>query len=277
MRIICTLVVAFFTIFMPALSNAADVEIMKPAVTGLSNIPKSVLLVGNSFMYYNNGVNSWARQISKDIGEPISFTMATIGGAGLDWHLVKSYLRPNGLRSYSTTSDGSNKLIFHDYPDGKIFDAVILQDNSQGPIHPELSKLFAKYAAIHCKDIREVGSEPLIMMTWAYRDKPEMTEQLANATIAVANENRAMVVPVGLAFANARKGLPDLQLIVGDNRHPTPAGTYLEACVIVSTLTKKSTVGAKCTGVGEAKISPEAAAYLQKVAWDTVRAFFGWK
>ena len=31
-----------------------------------------------------------------------------------------------------------------------------------------------------------------------------MTQQLADATTAVANENNAMVVPVGLAFAKSR-------------------------------------------------------------------------
>ena len=46
-------------------------------------------------------------------------------------------------------------------------------------------------------------------MTWAYADKPEMTKQLADATIAVANENNALVIPVGLAFANALKQRPD--------------------------------------------------------------------
>lgn len=250
---------------------------MQPLVTKLANPPKTVLLVGNSFMYYNNGVGAYAGRISRQMGCPIAFTMAAIGGAGLDWHPVKSYLRPNGLRSYSTRGDGSNRLAFHEYPDGKIFDAVILQDNSQGPIHPELAKRFAQSAARHCRDIREAGSEPLLMMTWAYADRPEMTMQLANATIAVANENKAMVVPVGLAFANALKGDPGLRLTVADKRHPTVAGTYLEACVIFATLSGRSPEGAACTGIGEARISAETAAYLQKAAWDAVANFFGWE
>lgn len=267
--LLCSIILAY------AITYASDGEIMKPVVTELANIPKTVLLVGNSFMYYNNGAGSYAHLISKDMGMPISFTMAAISGSGLSWQTVKCYLRPNGLRSYSVAGDGGNSIVFHDYPEGRIFDAVILQDNSQGPIHPDLSELFVKYAAIHCSDIREAGSEPLLMMTWAYAGKSAMTEQLANATIAVANENRAMVVPVGRAFANALKDKPDLKLIVADNRHPTVAGTYLEACVIFSTLTKKSPEGAKCTGVGEARISRETAAYLQKAAWATVRDFFG--
>mgnify|MGYP000506080547 CR=1 FL=1 len=108
-------------------------------------------------------------------------------------------------------------------------------------------------------------------MTWAYADKPEMTKQLADATIAVANENNAMVIPVGLAFANALKQRPELKMTVADNRHPTAAGTYLEAATILAALTKKSPEGSSYLGGCEKPLKEKDAAFLQKVAWDTVR------
>lgn len=255
---------------------AADYTV-KPAVTSLKSAPQKVLLVGNSFMYYNCGVNGYLSGITKAKGTKLSATMATIGGAGLDWHDVKSYLRPNGLSSYSTLNDGSNKLIFHKYPDGKVFDAVVMQDNSQGPIHPELKKFFEKYAAIHAKDVRATGAEPLFMMTWAYAGRPEMTQQLSDATIKVANANNAMVVPVGLAFAQALRERPDIKMTIADNRHPTAAGSYLEAAVLYATLTKKSPEGADFLGGCEKPLPPEDAEFLQSVAWKTVKDFFGWK
>lgn len=256
--------------------TAADYSV-KPKVTELKSLPDKVLLVGNSFMYYNCGVNGYLSGLVKAKGGKLSATMATIGGAGLDWHLVKTYLRPDGLSSYSTTNDGTNRLIFHKYPDGKVFDAVVLQDNSQGPVHPELSKFFVKYADIHSKDIRATGAEPLFMMTWAYAGRPEMTKELADATTKVANDNNAMVIPVGLAFANALKGKKDLKLTVEDNRHPTAAGTYLEACVLYAVLTKSSPEGADYLGGCEKPLTKDLAHYLQKVAWDTCKEFFGWK
>ena len=115
------------------------------------------------------------------------------------------------------------------------------------------------------------------LLTWAYADKPEMTKQLADATIAVANENNALVIPVGLAFANALKQRPDLKLTVADNRHPTSAGTYLEAATILAALTKKSPEGASYLGGCEKPLTEKDAAFLQKVAWDTVKNFYGWK
>ena len=261
---------------MASAAFAADYSV-KPLVTDLKAAPERVLLVGNSFMYYNCGINGYLSGFAKAKNAKLSATMATIGGAGLDWHDVKSYLRPNGLSSYSTLNDGSNRLVFHKYEDGKVFDAVVLQDNSQGPVHPELRKFFEKYAAIHSKDIRATGAEPLFMMTWAYKDKPEMTKALADATTTVANANHAMVVPVGLAFARALRERPDLGMTVADNRHPTAAGSYLEGAVLIATLTKTSPEGAKFNGGCEKPLSDKDAAFLQRVAWETVTEFFGWK
>ncbi len=254
---------------------AADYTV-QPLVKGLQSAPQRVLLVGNSFMYYNCGVNGYLSGIAKDKGVSQRYTMATIGGSGIDWHDVKSYLRPNGLSSYSTLNDGSNKLIFHKYPDGKVFDAVVLQDNSQGPIHPELSKFFKKYAAIHSNDIRKAGAEPVFLMTWAYKDRPEMTQQLADATTQVANENKAMVIPVGLAFAQSLRERPDLAMTVADNRHPTAAGSYLEAAVIFAALNKVSPEGVDFLGGCEKPLKEADAKHLQSVAWKTVKAFYGW-
>ena len=48
------------------------------------------------------------------------------------------------------------------------------------------------------------------MMTWAYKDKPEMTSLLADATIEVANENSASVIPYGMAFERSSKDFPEI-------------------------------------------------------------------
>ncbi len=247
-----------------------------PKVTSLTKTPTSTLLAGNSFMYYNNGIVQWVQGLVAAGKDKISASMVTIAYSGLDWHPMEAYLRPNAINSYTTLNDGSNKLLFRQ-DKGPVFDAVVMQDNSQGPIHPELSKFTAKYAKAHAETIRKAGAQPLIMLTWAFPGKPEMTRQLADATIKVANDNDIMVVPVGLAFAEALKGKPDTKLIIADNRHPSVAGTYLEACVLYATLLKKSPEGLPWYGLGELQLPKDEAQYLQKTAWETVTAFFGWK
>jgi hypothetical protein len=58
-------------------------------------------------------------------------------------------------------------------------------------------------------------------------------------------------------------------LVVDDRRHPTVAGSYLGACVILATLYGINPVGNKArSGLADAD-----AAYLQQVAWETVTEF----
>lgn len=49
------------------MAQAADYTV-KPTVTSLKTTPKSILLVGNSFMYYNCGVNGYLSGIAKAKG-----------------------------------------------------------------------------------------------------------------------------------------------------------------------------------------------------------------
>jgi hypothetical protein len=106
-------------------------------------------------------------------------------------------------------------------------------------------------------------------MSWAYQDKPEMTQQLAAEYIRVGKENNALVVPAGLAFAQSMAKRPDLNLYVADKRHPSLMGTYLAACTVVASVYKTNPVGLKYT----AGLPPEVAAHLQAVAWETSQAF----
>ena len=108
-------------------------------------------------------------------------------------------------------------------------------------------------------------------MSWAYADKPEMTQQLAEAYTKAGNELKAMVIPAGLAFARSIAKRPDLNLYVADERHPIPAGTYLAAATTYAMPSRKSPVGLKFN----ATIEPAVAAYLQGIAWESVQEYRG--
>ena len=108
-------------------------------------------------------------------------------------------------------------------------------------------------------------------MTWAYKDKPEMTAQLAEQYTMAGNNNDALVIPGGLAFAKAISKRPDLEFYQPDKRHPTLIGTYLGACTIYSSVYKKSPVG----NTYLAGLDPKIASFLQATAWETVLEYFG--
>ncbi|MBT8416317.1 MAG: hypothetical protein KJO42_02670 [Silicimonas sp.] len=105
------------------------------------------------------------------------------------------------------------------------------------------------------------------------RFDPNQTAVLEKHYVEAGNANGALVIPVGLAFAESYKRKPDMNLHKAfDGSHPNLLGTYLAASVVYATL-YQSPVGNGYDYFG--KISKEDAAYLQQVAQDTVANFFG--
>ena len=102
-------------------------------------------------------------------------------------------------------------------------------------------------------------------MTWAYKDKPDMTTKLAEEYTIAGNDSDALVISAGLAFARAVSKRPDLEFYQPDKRHPALIGTYLAASTIYSSIYKKSPVGNSYISSIDAK----TANFLQSVAWET--------
>ncbi len=153
----------------------------------------------------------------------------------------------------------------------KLFDAAIMMDCSQGPIHPTLKTVFTEYAKKDSDIVRAKGAKPVFFMSWAYADKPEMTAQLAEAYTIAGNENNALVIPAGLAFAEALDKQPEINLYAIDKCHPSAAGTYLASCAVFAALTGRSPV----SNTYLANIDAQTAAFLQNVAWETVQEYYG--
>jgi hypothetical protein len=146
-----------------------------------------------------------------------------------------------------------------------------MMDCSQCPIHPKLKSVFTEYAKKDADIVRAHGTKPIFFMSWAYEDKPEMTQQLAEAYTLAGNDNNALVIPAGLAFARMRAKQPELNLYQPDRRHPSMAGTYLASCVTFAALTGRSPVGNPYL----AGLDEVTAKMLQTTAWETVQDYYG--
>jgi hypothetical protein len=228
-----------------------------------------MLWVGNSFFYYNNSMHGHVGQLlmaqSDSAKRNVRNVSATISGSGINWHDMEAYFKPGGVSSYSFVGD--NEVRFNTFD--KAFDAVMMMDCSQCPIHPKLRPVFHEFAKKHSDTVRKHGAEPVLFMSWAYSDKPEMTEPLAAEYTQVGQANNALVVPAGLAFANSLASRPDISLIIGDKRHPTLQGTYLGACSVLASVFKVNPVGNTYT----AGLPADVAAHLQAVAWATAQKY----
>jgi hypothetical protein len=232
---------------------------------GMKN-PKQILFVGNSYFYYNNSLHNHvvrlARTADPENSKAYQFRSATISGAYLKYHPVESYLKPGAVG--------------YDKP----FDVVILQGHSASQTTPEKHEEFVGKVKEFDKLIKDSGARTALYMTHAYTQKhkkynPEMVEMNRKGYLDAGNQVGALVIPVGLAFQAAYDKKPGLELQQEyDGSHPNEFGTYLAACVVYASLYEQSPVGNTYHMMHP--IDAEMATFLQTVAWDTVKSFYGW-
>ncbi len=237
-----------------------------PTRANFEGKPQALLWVGNSFFYYNNSMHNHFGRLVRASGSSVRSTSSTISGAGLDWHDMDSLLRPDGLGRYSFVGD--NDIRFN--KPGRQYDLAIMMDCSQCPVHTQLGPVFHATVKKHAQSLTQAGVKPVLFMSWAYKDKPEMTAQLAEQYTLAANAVDALVIPAGLAFANAIAKNPAIELYEADKRHPSLAGTYLAACTAYAALYRISPVGLNYS----AGLDAATVALLQNAAWDATQAYF---
>lgn len=205
--------------------------------TGNRDLPEErVLFIGNSFTFYNGGID----QVLRGLAPNTVVDSATQGGYRLFDHL-KDARTMDKLRAGGWTR-------------------VVLQEQSQFPViqfHDFLDS--AKRLAATA---RKAGAAPLLLMTWARPDaKGVTTPSLKAAFLRAGKAVPAPVIPAGTAFGDVLAARPDITLNQVDG-HPTPAGTYLAGCVAYATIFGVSPVGNSFT----AGLDPALAATLQEAA-----------
>lgn len=242
---------------------------VRPDVKSLGiDAPKSALFAGNSFFYFNNSVHDHLRALARAATPSVNLraVSVTISASSFGWHDMESYFRPGALSSYSFTAD--NRIVTNRFD--RLFDVAVIMDCSQCPIHPEFKAQFHQLAKAHIDTIRRHGAQPVLFMSWAYADAPEMTQPLADAYTKAGNDNRALVVPVGLAFARVVQQHPQINLYHTDKRHPSLAGTYLASLMLYGALYGQSPEGLSYT----AGLDADVARTLQRVGWQTLQDYY---
>lgn len=227
--------------------------------------PHRVLFVGNSYLYYGDSLHNHVRRLAvaadPSLEKKLEYKSATIGGASLAHHNVDHLTQPGRIGVKEP------------------FQLVILQEGSSAYASEARRRQFRDTAAAHAKTIADRGGAVALYMTHAYvaphkQAKPEAIREIEAMTVAVGNEIGALVIPVGLAFEEAYRRRPELALHKAfDGSHPDLLGTYLAACTVYAAVYGRSPVGNSYDYFG--KIDKATAAFLQEVAADTVKQFYG--
>jgi hypothetical protein len=218
----------------PAGASLAPTAAAPPGAT-------SVLFVGNSYTYVNDLPGTVAR-LAEGLGLRVAFESVAPGGWSLEQH----------ERSKATQAR----------IEAREWDFVVLQEQSERPAFDEGQVAREVFPAALALDARVHARAPhartVFYETWARKDGDApnckavprvcthdgMRARLADTYRALARKAGGVLAPVGTAWEQALVTHPEVNLYAADGSHPSPAGTYLAACVFVATLFGRSPVGA---------------------------------
>ncbi len=183
--------------------------------------PMRVLLVGNSYLYYGDSLHNHLRRMvmaaDPATQKKLKYKSATIGGARLEHHNIDWLTKPGQIGVKEP------------------FELVVLQGGSVAPLSEKRRSAFKETVAKYAEVIRARGGQVALYMTHVYvsphkKAAPENLALTESLYVETGNENNALVIPVGLAFDEAYRRKPGIQLHkTYDGSHPDLIGTYLAA------------------------------------------------
>jgi hypothetical protein len=191
-----------------------------------------VLFIGNSYTYFNN----------------LPEIFAKLAEAGHKGRVEVSTVAPGGWRLKDHWEKGTALQLL----DAEKWDFVVLQDQStlgiaywvEGKDHVNSDAIFRPYAEKWAAAVHARGAMPVFFLTWAGKNAPEDQAALNYAYARAAKDTGSFISPVGIAWETLRREKPNIGLFYeGHGSHPSPAGSYLAACVLYATIFHQSPLG----------------------------------
>jgi hypothetical protein len=236
-RIVVTFVVPAFTMALVLAQAIAP------------SVPRRILFVGDSFTYAQNGIYTHFAQLAATANPPLVVTAdkSAFGGAFL--HRLWDLQEP--VQAINTAA----------------YEVVVLQEDI-----PETTVAdFREYAAKFVAEVRKNHARPVLFMAWAYPRLGWISmAEIARAHRDAAKELNVDVAAVGLAWQEASNQRAGMNFYGPDREHPSIYGTYLATCVVYATIYNRDPSGLAYAPSG---ITPEEAAFLQRIAWQTIQDY----
>ncbi|WP_288885400.1 Ig-like domain-containing protein [uncultured Eubacterium sp.] len=197
------------------------------------NKPIEVLFIGNS-LTHRNSMPAIFEGISEANGVDVNTTMLAFSSYYLSYFA-------------DPTNDYGKQL--RQLLEKNSYDFVVVQAQSSEALSMYETSTIPSATTL-ANLIRNNGAEPVMYMTWAYKnqcsyeqdgktittDNATMTEKLSEAYYRMGNELGAKVAPAGQNFKRYKDLFPNEELYNEDEKHPTYLGSYLAACTIYNTI-----------------------------------------
>ena len=229
--------------------------------SGSSSAP-TVLLIGSSY-FNDNDLPMILKKLSESANEEIKISTSITNGLYLSDHAIYDYTL--------------NKI------KEKQWDFVVLQGSGSVIAYPGMDMEHMLYPALVALKEKILKNDSLTQiiycMPWAFEDGmtwqtsggddyAEMQQKIYENTLRYSKNIGFTISPVGWAWNRVlfEKEYPLHYLHSSDYNHPSQKGSYLMACVIHTTLFKKSTEGVSFSG----NISDDDASYFQEVGSEVV-------
>lgn len=223
-----------------------------------------VLFIGNSLTFINN-LPEMTAQLAKSRHYVLEYDMYAPGGYSLSQHASD----PAALRKIN---------------DGR-WDFVVLQEQSQMPAfsQEQVQREVYPYAKRLCEVIRAANPQAHIVFYATMARKNGDSENISvsaeletyggtqkrinRSYLTMAQDNRALLAPIGQAWEEVRENRPAIDLYA-DDVHPNQTGTYLAACVLFSVFFRESPIGISHPSFLDSKV----ALYLQEATDKIIRS-----
>lgn len=230
-----------------------------------------VLFIGNSYVQVNNLPDIIAR-IAADRGDVLIKTDVSVGGSTLQNH-----------RANTTTLAQIAK---------KGWDYVILQEQSQLPAFPDAQVAQDCYPYARQLDslvhLANPCAKTVFYMTWGRKNGDAgncasfplictydgMDSLLRSRYTILAQNNKALLAPVGVAWHKMRDTHPATDLYQPDESHPSEAGSYLAACTFYTIIFRKDPTAIIYGGSLSAADAANIRQVVKTQVWDSLAKWY---
>ena len=187
-------------------------------------INEKILFIGNSFTFYWN-LPSQVEKMSIE--------------RGLNWEVSHFTVPSARLKDHWNNPDLKSIL------ESETFDHVIIQEHSTNILTGEQGN--PKFYFDQITSLIPDSTSIHFFSTWMYPSMENLNinndeYQIEESIKQIIDGTTTKIIPIGRAFKLFQEKYPELDILMEDNKHPNPNGSYLASCIIFSHISSETSL-----------------------------------